>query len=103
MPPTAFFSTSLAWAKAWSCVTSSPSTSSSFSLSTTHQPQAERQATVERRWLSARATLQARSDRRDQLQSSLEPAAAAVQRLQPVEVADGLFAGRDKAVMCSSH
>ncbi|MCY1368159.1 hypothetical protein D9M69_551260 [compost metagenome] len=35
MPPTAFFSTSLAWAKASSCVTSSPSTSSSFSLSTT--------------------------------------------------------------------
>ena len=35
MPPTAFFSTSLACAKAWSCVMSSPSTSSSFSLSTT--------------------------------------------------------------------
>ena len=32
MPPTAFFSTSLACAKAWSCVTSSPSTSSSLSL-----------------------------------------------------------------------
>ncbi len=35
MPPTAFFSTSLACAKACSCVTSSPITSSSFSLSTT--------------------------------------------------------------------
>ena len=35
MPPTAFFSTSLAWAKASSWVMSSPSTSSSFSLSTT--------------------------------------------------------------------
>ena len=35
MPPTAFFSTSLACAKASSCVTSSPNTSSSFSLSTT--------------------------------------------------------------------
>ena len=32
MPPTAFFSTSLACAKASACVTSSPSTSSSFSL-----------------------------------------------------------------------
>mmetsp|Transcript_46803 Transcript_46803/g.110113 ORF Transcript_46803/g.110113 Transcript_46803/m.110113 type:complete len:225 (+) Transcript_46803:487-1161(+) len=35
MPPTAFFNTSLACAKAWSCVTSSPSTSSSLSFSTT--------------------------------------------------------------------
>jgi hypothetical protein len=35
MPPTAFFSTSLAWAKASSWVMSSPSTSSSFSFSTT--------------------------------------------------------------------
>ena len=35
MPPTAFFNTSLAWAKASSCVTSSPNTSSSFSFNTT--------------------------------------------------------------------
>jgi hypothetical protein len=35
MPPTAFFSTSLACAKACSCVTSSPITSSNFSFSTT--------------------------------------------------------------------
>jgi len=32
IPPTAFFSTSLAWPKAWSCVMSSPSTSSSLSF-----------------------------------------------------------------------
>ena len=35
MPPTAFFNTSLAWAKAWSWVTSSPNTSSNFSFNTT--------------------------------------------------------------------
>ena len=36
-PPTAFFSTSFACAKACPCVTSSPFTSSSFSLCPTHE------------------------------------------------------------------